>query len=64
MRTFRLLTLILSFSAFGLLPGCPSHDGSGAEGDPCHDDDECNDGLHCHIETGEDEGVCEADEEA
>lgn len=64
MRVSRLLILVLSLSILGVLAGCPAHSGGGAEGDHCHDNDECNDGLHCHIEDGEDEGVCEADETA
>lgn len=63
MRAFRLLSLALTFSLFGVLAGCPSSTG-GAVGDHCHDDDECADGLHCHIEDGEDEGECEAEESA
>ena len=61
MHLTRLMTLVLGLSLLGLLSGCPAADG-GAVGDHCHDDGECNDGLHCHIEDGEDEGECEAEE--
>lgn len=33
------------------------------EGQSCHNQFECVDDLHCHIEEGEDHGICEAEEE-
>jgi len=36
---------------------------AGAEGDPCEADEDCEDGLVCHTEDGEDEGECEAEDE-
>jgi hypothetical protein len=33
------------------------------EGESCHNQFECVDDLHCHIEEGEDHGICEAEEE-
>jgi hypothetical protein len=61
MREFRLLILLLGIASFGVTAGC-AESGGGGEGDHCHDDDECSGDLHCHIEAGEDEGVCEAEE--
>ena len=33
----------------------------GEAGDPCETDDDCGDGLHCHIEDGG--GECDAEHE-
>ncbi|MCP4869090.1 MAG: hypothetical protein GY898_10280 [Proteobacteria bacterium] len=64
MPAIRILLLALSILVLGLATGCPTETpADGEEGAHCHDDDECNGDLHCHIEDGEDEGVCEGAEE-
>jgi len=54
----RLFLLGLFLSIFAAACG-----GHSEEHEGCHDDTECAEGLHCHIEDGEDEGECEAEDE-
>ena len=59
MRILSIFVLILSLCGF--LTACGSST-QGAAGDACHDDGECADDLHCHIDDGAEEGECEAEE--
>ena len=59
-------SVVLALTALLGLAAC----GAGGEvGDPCTSDDDCADGLECHIhdhgdeEEGEEEGECEEHEE-
>ena len=46
------------FAAFAALAACGVE---GKAGDACESDDDCGDGLHCHIHDGA--GECDAEHE-
>ena len=58
MSVIRMFLVGLFLSVFAIACG-----GQGLEGDHCDNDGECADGMHCHMEDGEDHGECEAEDE-